>query len=153
MLKVLAILGVLGLVIGCGGEPRTTEADRASIDSLRAEHVVGVNGRDADLVLRGMSDNVVYLGPELAPVVGLEALGAIIRPAYEELDPDITMTPQEVTVDRPHAFEWGCLGGVIRPSAGGDPITNEGKYLFLYRWAPGVGWKITHDVYNAGPCP
>ena len=61
------------------------------------------------------------------------------------------MTPREMILRGDLAFEWGCLGGRVNQVGGGDPIPNDGKYFFVYRWLADTGWKITHDVYNVGP--
>lgn len=135
-----------------GVEPRDESMDRAALDSIRAEHVRAVNHRDADLLLESMATDVVYLAPEAAPVLGIDALGDMVRRAYEQFIPDVTMSPREVITSAGWAFEWGCLGGTVTPAAGGDPVPNDGKYLFVYRSHPQTGWKLVYDIYNYGPC-
>jgi ketosteroid isomerase-like protein len=146
------LLTTLLLVGACNGAARDAAQDRAAIDSLRAEHILAVNSRDADLFLSGMAEGVVCLGPDQAPVLGTSDLGALLRTTYEEVAPDITMTARDVQIQGDLAIEWGCLGGAVHLVAGGDPLPNDGKYLFVYQWLPGTGWKLTHDVYNMGPC-
>lgn len=152
MTKSIPALCAVALLAACNEGRRDELLDRAAIDSLRAEHVRAVNSRNADLLLSGMTEEVVYLAPDLAPVLGRQALDALIRPLYQQFAPAITMTPKEVVVNGDVAFEWGCLGGHIDRVGGGEPILNSGKYVFIYRWAPATGWKTTHDAYNNGPC-
>lgn len=144
--------GMIALSASCRIGERDELLDRAAIDSLRSEHLTAVNTRDADLLLSGMAKDVVYLQPDLAPLLGHQAIDSLVRPAFEVLAPNITMTPRKVVVRGDWAFEWGCLGGHIDRVGGGEPIPNDGKYFFLYQWLPETGWKITHDVYNTGPC-
>ena len=150
--KLLLAASASVCALACGPTPVARD-DRGALEVLRREHVEGVNARDADAVLGGMAEDVVYLAPGLAPVVGRDSLGVIIRAVYQQIQPGITMTPVDVAIQGNEAVEWGCLGGRILPLEGGDAIPNDGKYVFVYRWRDDTGWKITRDIYNAGPCP
>ena len=152
MTRATLIFAFFMMLGACEDGGRDAAEDRAAIDSLRAEHMLAVNSRDADLLLSGMAGDVVYLGPDLAPVIGTAELDPLLRQSYERLSPDITMTAREVQIRGDWAVEWGCLGGAVNPVGGGEPMPNDGKYLFVYEWMPDTGWKLTHDIYNMGPC-
>lgn len=153
MTKSILAMCAVALLAACNEGRRDELLDRAAIDSLRAEHVHAVNSRNADLLLSTYAESVVYLAPDLAPVLGRQALDTLIRPLYQQIVPAITMTPKEVVLNGDVAFEWGCLGGNIGKVGGGDPISNEGKYIMIYRWLASTGWKATHGAANYGPCP
>jgi ketosteroid isomerase-like protein len=150
-MKSARALGIIVLVASCASS-QDEAADRAAIDSLRTEHVAAVNSRNADLLLNGEADDLVYLAPDLAPILGRQALDALLGPLYQQLAPHITMTPRQVVLRGDLAVEWGCLGGHIEQLSGGDPIPNDGKYVIAYQRLPNVGWKITHSITNRGPC-
>jgi ketosteroid isomerase-like protein len=143
---------LFAVLAACNAEPRDEGRDVAAIDSLLAAHVTAVNTRDVELLLDGMAPDLVYLAPDVPPIVGTAALDAVVRPAYQILAPAITMTRKELVLRGDWAVEWGCLGGHINRADGGDPIPNQGKYLFVYQRLPDRGWRITHDSYNNGPC-
>lgn len=150
----IILLATFAMVVlaTCSDQQRSTADDRTAIDSLRAEHVMAVNSRNIDLLLSGMSEDVVYLAPDAPPAIGRDTLDARVRPVYEAFNPDITMTPREVVINGNLAFEWGCLGGSITPVDSGAVISNDGKYLYIYRWRAETGWKIARDMYTPGPC-
>lgn len=137
---------------GCGEAGGSVESDLAAIDSVRAEYTRSVNARDAPEVLARMTEGVVHLAPQAPPYVGREAVGEMLGPAYEDFVPAVTMTPVEVTVEGDAAVEWGCLGGTITSVDGSREISNEGKYLRVYRRVAGAGWKVDRDAFNYGPC-
>lgn len=149
--RVFPVAVVVCVVAACNPPARAGQ-DRASLDSILREHVNAVNSRNADAVLESVTDDIIYLAPQAPPVSGRDSLEAVLRPAYEEFQPRITMTPQEVEIHGDVAVEWGCLGGELQPLDGGDPIPNEGKYLLVYERQETLGWKIARDVYNTGPC-
>lgn len=146
------VLALIAYLASCASA-RDEAADRAAIDSLRAEHVAAVNSRDADRLLNGEAEDLVYLAPDLAPIRGKQGLDALIRPLYQRIFPDISMTPQELVLRGDVAIEWGCLGGRIEQLDGGPSITNDGKYVVIYQHFAKTGWKITHSISNPGPCP
>lgn len=150
--RTVAATAAAAALFACGQRPAARD-DRGALDALRQEHMRGVNARDVGTVLAGMADDVVYLGPDLAPVTGRDSLGALLQAVYEQIQPEITITPVDLTIAGDWAAEWGCLGGRILPRGGGDPIPNSGKYLVVYRWSEDEGWRITRDIYNTGPCP
>jgi ketosteroid isomerase-like protein len=96
-------------------------AAKQAIAQVRAEHVCAVNTTDVDLLLKGMTDDVVYIAPEQPPVRGKEALRAFIAPLHGQASLDITMTAESVEVSGAHATEWGSASGLNRAGIVGDP--------------------------------
>jgi hypothetical protein len=47
------------------------------------------------------------------------------------------------------ALERGSYEIALTPAAGGDPLRDSGKYLTIYRRAPGHEWLITNDIRNS----
>ena len=127
-----------------------TEAKQA-IDRLRREHQEAVNSCDVDLLLRGMADDVVYLGLGAAPVVGKTALRSMIEPVYAQATIQIDMTPMDIQFEDTTIIEWGRIRGVMRPAEDADLAPVSLKYLFVYRCETDGVWRISHDVYNDDP--
>jgi uncharacterized protein (TIGR02246 family) len=155
MIRSTLMFAVLALSTGCveSSEAGRVSDDLAAIAQIRDEHVEAVNTFDADLLLRGMAEDVVYLGPDLAPIVGKPALDAFVRPIYAAMGPDgwhISMAAEDVRIDGNWAFEWGNIDGTAR-GADGAMAPFLAKYLFVYRREPDGAWRIVYDAYNANP--
>lgn len=125
--------------------------DMSPIDSLRADHVRGVNQQDVELALRDYAEDLVYLSPGLAPIVGKDALRAFITPVYEATEIRIGMTPELVDVIGDAAFEWGYVRGVVRPKGGGDPTDISQRYALTYRRRADGSWEIRSACMSDGP--
>ncbi len=59
----------------------------------------------------------------------------------------VSLTPVDVTVAGNLAIETGKYVTTI-PGAGGATMTNEGKYVVVWR-REGRGWKIIRDIFNS----
>lgn len=59
----------------------------------------------------------------------------------------VSLTPVDVTVAGNLAVETGKYVTTI-PGAGGATLTNEGKYVVVWR-REGRGWKIIRDIFNS----
>ena len=53
-----------------------------AIAGVRTEHVEAVNSTDVELLLKGMTDDVVYLAPQLPPIRGKDELRKFVAPIY-----------------------------------------------------------------------
>ena len=108
----------------------------------------GVNNRDVELVLRDMSDDVIYLGPGMEPLEGKQALRDFITPLYEVIRPDIKMIPKDTRIIDNTAIEWGLIHGEMA-EVGVDTIQKINfKYIFVYEKSEDGKWLITRDIYN-----
>lgn len=127
-----------------------SEAEHA-IDRLRQEHLDAVNACDTDLLLQGMADDVVYLGPGAGAVVGKDALRAMIEPVYAQAEIQIEMTPVDIRFGESTVVEWGRIRGSMRASPDADAAPVALKYLFVYSRGMDGEWRITHDAHNDDP--
>jgi uncharacterized protein (TIGR02246 family) len=148
--RIVLTLGASFLaIVSCEEGQRPDPADDlAAIASVLQEHVDAVNAGDVDSLLAGMTDDVVYLPPDQPLLRGKEQLRALMTPAYEQLDAQISMRAEETVVAGDWAWEWGHLSGSMRPKAGGQATELDGKYFYVYQ-RPGAGsWRIARDIYN-----
>lgn len=126
------------------------EADLAALASLRDDHVRGVNTRDVELVLRDYAEDLVYLSHGMQPVLGKDALRALITPLYEQMRFDLAMAPERIDIGDDTAFEWGYLTGetAAGPEAATTPLRL--RYVLVYRRRPGGSWEINCAMTNEG---
>jgi ketosteroid isomerase-like protein len=70
-----------------------------------------VNNTDVELLLAGFTDDVVYIGPGAAPILGKDAMREYITPIYAEASIDIGMKSEALDVSVDRAVEWGTSHG------------------------------------------
>jgi len=126
-------------------------ADHDAIAALRRKHVHAVNSTDVDRLLEGMTEDVVYLAPDLPPVRGKSAVPDFVTPIYAKAAINISMTVDSLDLSGDRGVEWGTVLGSLRIGGGpSQPISL--KYLFVYRRESDGHWRISHDMSNqAGP--
>ncbi len=121
----------------------STEHDEA-IAAVRTEHVEAVNSTDVEFLLKGMTDDIVYLAPQLAPIRGKDELRRFIAPIYAQASINIEMEAESLEVSGERAVEWGKVRGTLA-LGGGDSEPVNLTYLFVYRLDPDGRWRISHD--------
>lgn len=126
-----------------------TISDVDSINSVLASHVNAVNAGDVEANLAGFTDDQVYMPPNRSPVRGKSDLETLIRAGLESFSVNIEMEAEETVVSGDWAFQWGFLRGEMRQRDGGENVTMDWKFMYVYRRQPDGSWKIARDIYNS----
>lgn len=125
----------------------------AAIAAVRAEHVDAVNSTEVELLLKGMTDDVVYLAPELPPICGKIEMRESIAPVYARASIRIEMKVESLEVSGERAVEWGRARGTMAVG-NADPTPVNLTYLLVYRLESDGQWRISHDISSPGaPSP
>ena len=127
---------------------RDAATDREQLATLLREHVDAVNASNVEAILKGMTDDAVYLAPGQPLVRGKDALGKVMVPFYGSNDAQVSMRAEETVVAGDWAWEWGHLSGSIRPKGVAQATSFEGKYFYIYQRQRDGSWKIARDIYN-----
>jgi uncharacterized protein (TIGR02246 family) len=123
--------------------------DRDAIAAVLREHVDAVNTTDVELLLKGFTDDVVYIGPGAAPVLGKIAMREYISPIYAQASIQIAMRSESLEIAGDRATEWGSCHGELTLD-GGEPISVNLHFMFIYRREPSGDWRISHDISTPG---
>jgi uncharacterized protein (TIGR02246 family) len=132
------------------------ESDIAAIKETLNQYAVGVNTGDLDRWISLWADDGVQMPPDTPSRVGKEQIREGMKPAFDQMDLDITIHSIE------EAKVYGDLGLTrcsytlkMTPKAGGETITAmpNGKALTLVRRQPDGSWKIAYDSFNSNVPP
>lgn len=128
------------------------EVDRKAIADLQRRDIEANMALDTEKLLALRTDDVVYLVPGRAPLVGQDAVRKYLREirgqlanwdmlAYEE-------NWQEVQVVGDFAFEWGTVN--IRARQEGEKRESAAlrNVMQVLRRQPDGDWKIARAVWN-----
>ena len=102
-----------------------------------------------------VTDDAVLMPPDHPALVGKDA----IRPWAQGFAQQFTMesyrpTDDELVVTDGWAFRRARMTWVLRPKAGGEALTQTGKFIIIYRQEPDGSWRIARDIFNLdAPAP
>jgi uncharacterized protein (TIGR02246 family) len=152
LLKVLILCFIISLQLSCERQESNSnfnyEQDREAIIALTKEHMTAVNTTNVELLLKGMTGDVVYLGSGRSPFIGKQELRALVEPMYEQFDINLQMTTKDILISGDLAVEWGIVTGTMTPRNGDKELEIDNKYLFVYQRQKDGTWKTAWDIYN-----
>ena len=119
--------------------------DPARIAAVLKEHVEAVNATDIELLLKGFTDDIVYIGAGAAPVIGKSAMREYISPIYAHASISISMKPAALEINGDRAIEWGSCHGALT-LGDNDSTTVNLNYVLVYRRDSSGDWRISHDI-------
>lgn len=123
----------------------TTSTGEGAIDSLYVAWAEAFRRRDADAVLRLLTDDYVLLRSG-APQMTAEAIRPALVAAFASFDIEMVFEREERVVSGDLAFEQGWDVQTIRPRAGGDARTQRQHVaVLLRRGADGV-WRFARGM-------
>jgi ketosteroid isomerase-like protein len=143
------LLGLMGISCSTGAPPGFTEADRAQIRTTM-ESALEISNTSGDLVEYAnlyYAPDAIVMPPNEEAVRGREAIIAWNEsfPPYE----DLQFTQVEVDGARDIAYVYGTYTMVMVGSEMGEPVTDRGKYIEIWRRQGDGSWKVALDIFNS----
>ena len=125
------------------------ERDEQEIRELVARWMAATKAGDIQSVLSLMAEDVVFLVPGQAPMIGKAAYASASK-AQEPVQFDGTSEIREIKVLGDWAFMWQKLTVVVTPHSG-KTITRSGHTLSMFKKVSGR-WVLARDAnLLAGP--
>jgi uncharacterized protein (TIGR02246 family) len=151
MKKLILVLVVL-LVLAAGGcaPPVDVEAERAAIRAAEDRYLEAAQAKDLEGVLSFYADDCSLFPPSAPIITGKEA----IRAAWAEwlADPAFAMRVLPTKVEVSRAGDLAYLIGTYEftvTDAEGNPVTDRGKYVDVWKKQPGGTWRHVVDIWNS----
>ena len=149
-----AILSAMLFAVACGGSSTTaTPGDTAPIDEIRNKYIAAFNAGDAAGVAAVFAEDAVSMPDHHAAVEGKAAIESYMRETFAQFTPNITVTPGETEVMGDIAHEHGTFTTTMTPKAGGNAMTDTGKYLVILKRGSDGRWLVHHDIDNTNAPP
>lgn len=148
-------LTIAFLTLGCKPAPApdrgsTDQASVAAVHQVGEAYLAAVRTGDIDAALAQWADSMMVLPPNEPAFRGHAAYRAWLEAFMKQLKVvDARFTDSEVTVSGNLAIERVGFAWTLQPVAGGDPITEVGKGLHVYRRQADGAWKLTMDIWSA----
>ena len=132
----------------------TQQTALEGLDLARAIHVAALNNGDANAWAACFDSAAVQMPPNEPPNVGIERIEEWTHGFLAAFRAEFSIVPHDVELAGPdRAFERGSYEIGLTPRAGGDPLRDSGKYLTIYKRAPGHEWLMAHDIWNSDNQP
>ncbi|HUX89961.1 MAG TPA: SgcJ/EcaC family oxidoreductase [Gallionellaceae bacterium] len=127
--------------------------DIDSIRQLAEDWRAGWFAGDAEALLSLYADDPVLMPWGQPAVFGKDA----IRPLYQSVFKEYAFSSQNRVMDVEASGDWGYFWCTYRltatPKAGGKPLEEEGKSVFIVRREQGGAWKIARLIDNSDRAP
>jgi ketosteroid isomerase-like protein len=141
---------VIGAVTGCSSQRQASADDqRETLDRIRREVEAAENAGSVDRMRVHFADDVVMMAPTMPAVTGVDSAEQAMRQFFDTFGVQIQYASSEIVVSGDWGFDRGTFSQTLTPKAGGAPIKETGKYLWLYRRAPDGAWKHTRVIWNS----
>jgi uncharacterized protein (TIGR02246 family) len=162
MKKGFILLGFLYLVVtllpACAPEPAareapSTEADLAALEAVKQQCLEAVNGGDAKRVVGFCTDDHVWIPADERILIGKEALRESFQAMFDTYEYAESWSSEEVVVSGDWAFDRGTFTATLTPKAGGEPIQDGGRYIWILKRQADGSWKYARSIWNRGAPP
>ena len=142
------------LAAACGtATPADPAADRQAIAAASARFQAAENAGSAEQARALFTDDLVAMGPDAPAISGADTVAAEMRSFYEAFTVEIEYSSQEIEAFGDWGFDRGTYRFTLTPKAGGAPISQTGKYLWLYRRQADGSWKQARVIWNSSDPP
>lgn len=145
-------------VVSCGFGSRKAEEAAAAIETVKKAHdayVAAINTNKVDVWLGTLGDDVVYLVPSQAALVGKDAVGEWVRRYLQEVTTRWTKSVQDVQVSGDWAFgrySYTASDSVIihdPETEGGGTANDSGWGLVVYHRDARGAWRVARDAWGS----
>lgn len=144
------VLGVAAVAQKSGSQSVEERAIRAA----DAQWSQAAAAKDLAKTLSFYADDAVILAPGVPVAAGREAIRAVWVGEFKDPAYALSWSTQAVEVSRSRdlAYSRGSYDATytraVSPFEQNRPVREHGKYLAVWKKAPGGAWRVTVDMYN-----
>lgn len=145
-------LGILVAGWSCTSQAPATvglsDADKASINQARDAFMTAFNGGDLEHLYDSFSQDHVTAPPNGPAMSGAE-LRNWHRVMLDQNTVQGTFGPADLVGAGDLAIDRYDYSLTVTPKAGGTPIVDRGKGLWIWRRAGDGSWKLSYAIWNS----
>jgi uncharacterized protein (TIGR02246 family) len=145
-MKRIVLVTLIMAVSATAAYSQTASAARKAIEANDKAFTAAFNNGDAAAVAAMYGTDAKLLPPNGPIVEGRANIQTFWAGGISAGLKMVSLTPVDVTVAGNLAIETGKY--VTNVPAGGATVTDEGKYVVVWR-REGRGWKIIRDIFNS----
>lgn len=124
-------------------------SDVQEVEQLFERFITAFNSGDLETLRSSYTSEAILVPPGQPVVRGPQAIiTQMWGPMAEAFDVDAALPIEELQLSE----EWGFVRGTYRmrldPKAGGDSLSEEGRWIDIVRKEAGGGWRIARAIWN-----
>lgn len=151
----IAPIAAVTFLIAPRADHAQTSSGKAEIEGFNQRFIAAHLKMDNTLIMSFWADDGVSLMPDMAPIVGKNAITKFVDDAVASM-PGYRVTKQEIEfhdiqLSGDWASEWGLEHQVARGPEGKPTFDGHGKILLILRKGRQGDWKIQQEMWNAAP--
>lgn len=149
-------LALSALLTGCANSaPDTHDADVSALKDTEAAWVKDAATKDVDKWVAYYTDDASVLLPDTPILTGKAAIRAGLKPMIGDPNFAVTFGPTKVDVAKSGdlGYTQGTYSMKISNPQTKAPMTEQGKYLTVYRKQADGTWKSVEDTFMADAPP
>ena len=136
-----------------GGAMKDRRGDRRSedlqaIEKLGEAWVAAVNASDVNGIVALVTDDVIFLPPNMMAVRGKKSVISMYQSFFSEYRVRHRGATEEIQVAGDWAFAWGTDYLTLIPVLGGPSIKVSGRVMSIMRRQPDGSWKFARAINN-----
>jgi ketosteroid isomerase-like protein len=145
--------GLFVFMIACGNPavPDTRDGDIKAVKNVEAEVVKAVAAKDLDKIMIYDADDESKLLPNLPIITGKDNIKAAWKSFLA--DPNLALTFQSTRAEASKGGDFvytiGTYSMTMSNPRDKKPITDNGKYLTVFKKQPDGSWKMVADMLNS----
>ena len=123
--------------------------DQEAITRVRAQFVASFNRGDISTLSDLITEDNVAMPPNRPMLHGKDECRAFWQEGFAAAESRFSVTPLETDIAGDIAvdlFRWTMDSA---PRAGGEPVHDEGKNLWIWRRHKDSGWKLARAIWNS----
>jgi ketosteroid isomerase-like protein len=126
--------------------------DVRALDKLREQLRLAEETGDASLLHDVYSDDVIIMAPYSPTIQGraacLEFAQALLASLASEFERQVDATSSELLILGDLAIDRGTFAQTLFPRAGGAPIYESGRYLWIHSRSDDGRWRARRIIWN-----
>ena len=148
----LACVVLFALMTACSSNvPTSQKADVAAVRSVEAAWVKDIAAKDVDKFASYYSDDASLLMPNEMMITGKDNIKAALKPMLA--DPNFALTFHSTRGEASKSGEFVYVIGTYSMTTSSPrdqkPVTDQGKYLTIFRKQADGSWKAVADMVNS----
>jgi uncharacterized protein (TIGR02246 family) len=145
------VLAAACLLAGCSQDNRQT--DVKAIQKLEAEWVRDIRAKDLDRWVNHYAEDGSMLLPNSPPVTGKENIRASIQGRLKDPHYSLVWRPEKIETSERLGYVRGTYRITRTDRKTQEPVTDQGKYMTVYRKEPDGSWKVIEDMASSDMPP
>jgi len=148
----LACVALFALMTACSRTgPSSQNADLAAVRSVEAAWVQDIATKDVDKFTSYYADDASVLLPNEMMITGKDNIKAAWKPVLA--DPNFALTFHstrgEASKSGDFVYVIGTYSMTTSSPRNQSPVTDQGKYLTVFKKQADGGWKVVADMINS----